>query len=121
MNFFDAINYMEKLIHKIKAANGVLPEVPAFSKVISQEMKRTLRTFYESDEISQQCPGKKIKKGNEIQVQKHQILCNLAEAFLKFKQEPNTIEFSTFCSLQPKHCIPAGSAGTHLMCVCTHH
>ena len=51
-----------KLSRKMKAENGVLPEVPALSKekVISEELKTTVKTFYESDEISRQCPGKKI-------------------------------------------------------------
>ena len=81
----------------MKAENGVLPEVSALSKgkVISEELKTTVKTFYESDEISRLCPGKK-----DFQVQKHLILCNLKEAFLKFKQEQlNTIGFSSFCSL----------------------
>ena len=78
--------------------------------------------------MSRQCPGKKnyvsirTNKGNKIQVQKRLILCNLKEAFLKFEQEElNTIGFFFFCSLQPKHCVLAGSAGTHSVCVCTHH
>ena len=78
--------------------------------------------------ISRQCSGKKYyvsirtDKGNKIQVQKCLILCNLKEAFLKFKQEEiNTIGFSSFCSLQPKHCLLAGSVGTHSVCVRTHH
>ena len=47
---------MVKLHHKIKAKNGVLLEVPAIGKekVNSEEMKKTVRTFYGSDEISRQ-------------------------------------------------------------------
>ena len=121
---------MVKLSRKMKAENGVLPEVPALSKgkVISEELKTTVKTFYESDEISRQCPGKKdyvsirTDEGNKIQVQKCLIFCNLKEAFLTFKQEElNTIGFSSFCSLRPKHCVLAGSAGTHSVYVCTRH
>ena len=47
MDFFDATNCMLKYSRKMKAENDVLPEVPAHSKGkdISEELKRTVKTF----------------------------------------------------------------------------
>ena len=74
-------------------------------------------------------PGKKdyvsVGQGRKerIHVQKRLLLCNLYEFYTEFKKiNPNIkIGFSKFCSLHPKWCVSAGSAGTHSMCVCTYH
>ena len=57
------------------------------------------------------------------QCQKRLVLGNLKEIYQKFKDEEQNprVGFSSFCSLRPKHCVLAGSSGTHSVCVCTHH
>ena len=47
--------------------------------------------FYKSEEISRMMPGKKdffsvLKDGRKEHAQKHLILCNLKEAYQKFKR-----------------------------------
>ena len=110
---------------------GVLPEIPLISKgkCLTKEDKHFVARFFEDDSISRQCPGKKDyisvrdEAGTKQQKQKRLVLGNLKEVYQKFKeldQHPD-IGFSTFCTLRPKHCILAGSSGTHSVCVCTYH
>lgn len=56
-------------------------------------------------------------------VQKRLVLSNLKEAFAKFKNDypVNNIGFSMFASLRPKHCVLAGTSGTHTVFVCALH
>lgn len=51
------------------------------------------------------------------------ILNTLRESFILFKKcyPEQKRGFSTFCELHPKHCVLAGSSGTHSVCVCTIH
>ena len=55
--------------------------------------------------------------------QKRLILCNLKEAYYKFKEENSTVKigFNKFAMLRPKECVLAGSSGTHCICVCLTH
>ena len=80
--------------------------------------------FYKSEEISRTMPGKKdfvsvVKEGKIQNVQKHLVLCNLKEAYQKFKEKcpENKIEFSKFAALRTKECVLAGASGTHSVCV----
>ena len=70
-------------------------------------------------------PGRKdcVSIKRNIHQQKRHILCNLNELFRPFKEQNPTVSlgFSKFCSLSPKWCVLAGSAGTHAICVCTIH
>ena len=61
--------------------------------------------------------------GNKTKVSKRLILCNLKEAYALFKEKFSNIQisFSKFAELRPRHCILAGSSGTHAVCVCTTH
>jgi hypothetical protein len=84
--------------------------------------------FYESDEYSRLCPGKKdylsIKiDGNRIHKQKRLLLANLNELYVAFKQkyESCKIGFSKFCELRPPWCITVGARGTHSVCICEIH
>ena len=63
------------------------------------------------------------QNGVKQQCQKRLVLGNVKEIFQKFKDEEENpcVGFSSFCSLRPKHCVLAGSSGTHSVCVCTHH
>ncbi|XP_065079406.1 uncharacterized protein LOC135702303 [Ochlerotatus camptorhynchus] len=87
-----------------------------------------VRDFYNSDDISRVCPGKRdylISKNDEgeIYVQRRLVLCNLQEAYSIFKNTYPDIKigFSMFASNRPKHCILAGTSGTHTVCVCIYH
>ena len=94
----------------------------------SVEVKKQVEDWYCSDEISRMMPGKKdyvsVFDGVErVHIQKRLILCNLKEAYNKFKDNFPTmkIRFSKFADLRPRHCILAGVSGTHSVCVCTIH
>ena len=129
--YFNATNHMVQVARNLKKEHGILPEVPLLSKgkVLSRETKQFVLDFFESDEISRQCPGLKDCKssydldGNKVMKQKKLVLGNLKEVYQKFKESENhpDIGFSTFCSLRPKHCVLAGGDGTHSVCVCTYH
>ena len=122
---------MVLLSRSLKKEQGILPEVAMMSKgkVITKEAKLFIVNFFEDDNISRQCPGKKDcvsvrdQDGVKQLKQKRLVLGNPKEIFQKFKELENhpDIGFSTFCSLRPKHCVLAGSSGTHSVCVCTYH
>lgn len=81
--------------------------------------------FYEDDDNSQICPGKKecVSLGHKVYKQKRLILYSLNELFISFKQKCPNLKIcrSSFCSLRPKWCVLPGSAGTHNVCVCKYH
>ena len=88
-------------------------------KVVTNEAKQFVINFFEDDNISRQCPGKKdcisVLEENGVKrlKQKRLVLGNLKELFEEFKKldDRPDIGFSTFCSLRPKHCVLAGSSG----------
>ena len=101
---------------------------PKIGHCIDSETLIHVGQFYESDEVSRLMPGKKdfisVKQGEQrVQVQKRLILNNLKELYQLFKDNhPNgKVGFSKFAKLRPKHCVPAGTSGTHSICVCFIH
>ena len=126
--FFGTSQYMAKRASKLKEAHGILPDVDKISRgrKISDDDKVKVRAFYESDEASRMCPGRKDyvtatdSDGVKVRVQKR--LKDVEGTILSLQDLRNPkIGFSTFASLRPKHCVLAGSAGTHTVCVCTYH
>ena len=61
--------------------------------------------------------------GKKVPMQKRMVLCNLNELFTTFKSEHEDVKigFTKFSQLRPKHCVLAGSSGTHTVCVCIYH
>ena len=97
-------------------------------KTLNPETVNLVKKFYECDEISHQMSGKKdfvsIKvDGKAIHVLQFLILNTLKESYVLFKEHypDKKISFSKFCELRLKNCVFAGSAGTHLVCVCAIH
>lgn len=71
--------------------------------------------FFQSDEYSRVCPGKKdyvsmTVDGECKQMQKRLLLANLKELHIEFTIY-NTVQYS----------LPVTSRGMHSMCVCEHH
>ena len=129
-HFFQTTKYMVKKSRSLKSEFGVLPKIPTMTKgkVISDEHKDIVRRFYEADEVSRMCPGKKdcvkiINDEGAMKVQKRLVLGNLREIFELYKSDEKNpkIGFSTFARLRPSYCVLAGSGGTHSVCVCTYH
>jgi len=129
--FFGTTWYMVRRSFQLKAEKGILPEIPPYSKgrKISEEECQKVKSFYESDEVSRICPGKKDyvtvrdENGVKVKKQKRLILGNLQEIYQLYKENGSNprIGFSKFASLRPKHCVLLGSNGTHTVCVCCYH
>ena len=129
--FFDMTIYMVKKSRKIKEDEGILPQVGRVcrGKKFSAADRLKVIEFYESDTVSRMCPGAKHyvvvrdEEGRKTKVQKRLILGNLKEIYQLFKEDKTNPEmgFSTFAALRPRHCVLAGSSGTHNVCVCTYH
>ena len=126
---FGASNYMARKAKELVKEKGILATPnPKSGHPIASEAADLVRGFYESDDVSRMMPGKKdfvsIKQGEQrVHVQKRLVLSNLREVYQSFKDRfPNeTVGFSKFAELRPKHCILAGASGTHSVCVCTIH
>ena len=128
IRFFKTTDHMVTQSRKAKKEHGVLPVLPPFSKgkVINDNVKQSILNFYESDDVSRVCAGKKDVitmrdgDGNKVQKQKRLVLGNLRELYAAFKCDGNSpaVGFSTFASLRPRYCVLAGSSGTHTVCVC---
>ena len=126
---FGTSNFMARKAKQLVKEKGILatPD-PKPGPNLSQTAIDLVGSFYESDDISRMMPGKKDyvlvrKGGSRVHVQKRLVLCNLKEMYQLFKDNhPNEkIGFSKFVSLRPKHCVLAGTSGTHSVCVCTIH
>ena len=64
------------------------------------------------------------ENGVKVHKQKRMLLSNLSSFYEAYKDEHganNPLSFSTFAELRPKHCVFAGAAGTHSVCVCIYH
>jgi hypothetical protein len=128
---FNTSAYMVKLTRKLVREQGILPNTHQItsSLVISQETIDSVVAFYESEDASRICPGKKDcvsvrnKDGKKEHVQKRLVLMNLKELHAQFKNaHPNMkVGFSKFAELRPKWCVLAGASGTHSVCVCCIH
>ena len=125
---FGTSNYMARAAKKLVEEKGILSTPnPKPGKATSEDVVTEIHAFYNSDDISRQMPGKRDcvsmnVAGEKVKVQKRLILCNLKEAYRKFKDETNIkIGFSKFASLRPKNVVLPGGSGTHSVCVCTIH
>lgn len=126
---FSTTKYLVRKAREIKNTFGVLGKPTARSgKKINNDVISLVENFYESDDISRLCPGKKdyvqIKTDEgKVQKQKRLILCNLKEAYQQFKEQNENVKigFSKFADLRPKFCVLPGGNGTHSVCVCSIH
>ena len=96
---------------------------------LSDALLARVKSFYEDDQISQMCAGKKdcvtVKNSNNTKEhhQKRLILSNIREAYLQYKLTfpDDKIGFSKFAQLRPKWCRTVGQSGSHSVYVCTCH
>ena len=123
-------DYLVRKTKELMKQQGILPIFHKRKECqqISEQTVAMVRDFYELEENSRILPGKKDcvsvrLDGRKVQKQTRLVLCNLKEIYLHFKNTyPDVkIGLSTFCSLRPKWCKLAGSAGTHSVCVCIYH
>ena len=101
---------MVKKARALKKEKGIFPDVsPKKAKKLSEETKRRVIDFYNDDEVSRVCPGKKDfvsvinSEGKREHVQKRLLLANLRELYLHFKEKSGDEDngFSKFCELRP--------------------
>ena len=125
MEEFNISQYMVKRVREIKNKKGILEEPdPKKGKSLSPEVIERVIAFYQSDDYSRMCPGKKEYvsvriDGKREQKQKRLLLVNLKELHLEFiKSTGDEISFSKFCELRPKWCVTVNSRGMHSVCVC---
>ena len=126
---FNVSKYLVKRARALKKNHGILAE-PAkkAGREISTDTKTKITNFYEDDEVSRLCPGKKdcvtVWEGTEKTVkQKRLLLGNLNELYECFKEKhPGAkVGISKFVELRPKWCVTVGSKGSHAVCVCEIH
>ena len=130
VDFFSVSQHVVKQARKLKKEKGILATPSGyFREGLGKETKDLVISFYERDDISRICPGKKdsitvrMADGSKEKVQKRLLLANIAETYANFKSEFPTLKigFSTFALLRPKWCMTVGVAGSHNVCVCTYH
>jgi len=129
VEYFGASEYMVKLTRQLVKDQGILPHLSKRqSNKISEAIINCVKEFYEDDENSRLCPGKKeyvstVIDNVKVQKQKRLILLSLNELYSIYKQkyQDHKIGRSMFCALRPKWCVLPGSSGTHSVCVCKHH
>lgn len=91
---FNATKYSVRQARVLKEKSGIL-SMPARGKGmgLSDDIRPKIIAFYEDDEISRLCPGKKdfvcVKNssGEKAKVQKCLLLGNLKEILLQFKKQ----------------------------------
>ncbi len=127
---FGVSYYMANRAKQIQKEKGIMstPNIKLGSTILNQETALLAQKFYEDDDISRVCAGKRdfktISSDGVIETkQRRLVLCNLKEVYQIFKKTyPNTkIGFSSFAALRPGHCVLANSSGTHSICVCIYH
>lgn len=99
------------------------------NRSIDSNVRQRVIEYYEDQENVREMPGKKDVKsvknpdGSRTQRQKKQLIFNLRELYSNFiDNNPDfRIGFAKFAELRPQHCVLAGAAGTHTVCVCTIH
>lgn len=126
---FQVSERLIRLTRNLVKEQGILPSLRKKKGIsVSEETVEKVKMFYENDENSRMCSGKKectkvIVNGEKIVKQKRLVLCNLNELYVAFKKAHPECQIgrSKFCELRPKWCILAGASGTHSVCVCIYH
>ena len=125
---FEVSERLVKRARELKRSKGILAEPnQKRGKPLDAEVAQKVINFYQSDEFSRMCPGKKEYisvwvDGIKIQQQKRLLLTNLKELLIEYlKATGDKIGFSKFCELRPKWCVTVNSKGMHSVCVCEQH
>ncbi|KYM94585.1 hypothetical protein ALC62_14783 [Cyphomyrmex costatus] len=126
---FGTTTYLASKAKELRSTKGVLADINVKrGKTLSRETTKKVDDFFNDDSNSRFMPGKKdvvsVKKnGVRTNVQKRLLLIDLKGLHVLFNESnpENTLSFSAFAKLRPKHCILPGASGTHSMCVCTIH
>ena len=122
--FQTVTKHLVKKYRALKKSKGILADsISRKGKTLDSDIKDGVVAFYQSDEYSRICPGKKdyvsVKvNGMKEQRQKRLLLVNVKELHIEYlKQTGDKIGFSTFAELRPKWCVPVSSTGMHSVCL----
>ena len=124
---FEVSAYMVKQARSLHKTHGILADFTpsGMGKRLSQETCDKVISFYESDEVSQMCPGQKefvsVKiGGHKVQKQQRLLLLNLSEMYEQFyiKEPDYKLGISKFCELRPRWCVTVRAKSTHSVYVC---
>ena len=125
---FNVTKHVVRRAHELKKQKGILSDPnPKKGKLLDADITEQVISFYQLDEYSRICPGKKefvsvSFEGGRIHKQKRLLLLNLKELHQQFLQSTGkSIGFSKFCELRPKWCVTVNSKGMHSVCVCEKH
>lgn len=110
---------------KLKREMGILSDPGAKQgKILPPEVSKRIKEFYESDEFSRMCPGKKefvsVRENNiKVHKQKRLLLIILKELYAIYKEHypSDKMGLTKFCNLRPKWCITVASSGMHSVCM----
>ena len=126
---FKCSKYEAEKARSIQETKGIFekpdPNLPKF-KMSDQEIEDVV-TFFNSEDISRELPGKKDTKvvrlpdGTKEKKRKKLLLGTLNFVYKEYLKTGKTISFPKFCSLRPRNIVGAGSSGTHTVCVCKYH
>ena len=95
------------MAQKLRKEQGILAVPKKYSREAEEEMKVKVKEFFERDEVSCLCPGKKdcvsvkLEDGRKEKVQKRLLLSNLKEIYQHFVTENPAVKvgFSTFAMI----------------------
>lgn len=125
---FNVTEHVVRRSRELKKQKGILADPnPKKGKLLDSDITKEVISFYQLDEYSRICPGKKefvsVKcEGGRVQKQKRLLLLNLKELHQQFvRSTGKSIGFSKFCELRPKWCVNVNSKGMHSVCVCEKH
>ena len=97
------------------------------SKALSKETKASVLSFYETDNISRQAPGKRDvvttrDESGKHKIQKRHLTMGVMEAYSLYKEENPEIKIgkSAFANLRPPHVLLTSELPRNV-CVCIHH
>ncbi|ESO09924.1 hypothetical protein HELRODRAFT_167749 [Helobdella robusta] len=127
-SFFSCSKHLVIKSRKLKRESGIL-SLPhkKKGKTIDEHTTQSVIDFYNQQEISICCPGKKdfvtVTEGQQkVYHQKKILLANIKEIYFEFVKQKNLkIGFSTFFKLRPPWCVTVSSPGAHRVCICEYH
>ena len=126
---FKVSQYLVRKARHLKSEAGILADPSSIKgKALEPAVIEAVKSFYEDDEYSRMCPGKKdfvsVKsETGRIHKQKRLLLINLKELYALFKKKFPELKvgFSKFCELRPAWCATVDSKSALSVCVCEIH
>ena len=121
------VKVVHKLMLKFSPSTFIPPKRKRQDQALSADVIQEVRSFYETDDISSQAPGKNdfiiIRDAQQkTKVQKRYLLLTIGEAYQEFKlANPNMkIGKSKFAEMRPSHVSLRADTPANI-CLCSYH